>query len=201
MQELAAEEFHRGSKLTPAISSGSEAINNKLQRVVEVTVLPKGVSFLLVIPVNSTSATYNVSLAEPLYQRNDDRKNRASVSQFPQPYLEIATDKTNFAELAASTLQQCAVSNLIKLYHKSLSTTTDETLTLPPVTVFYSRRSSTSELPCFLCLSCRSPTGDLFGKWRPPLHLSQPHNRYQERQHNKWTQFVHHRLSSMLPMT
>ena len=52
----------------------------------------------------------------------------ASVYQFPKPYVAIATDNTNFAELAASTLQQCTGSNRIKLCLKGFSTTTDETL-------------------------------------------------------------------------
>ena len=127
MQELAAEEFRKGSKLTPAIPSGFEAIYYELQIVLEVTMLPKGISFVLGIPMNSKSATYNVFQAEPLYQPNDDGKT-ASVYQFPKPYVAIATDNTNFAELAASTLQQCTGSNRIKLCRKGFSTTTDETL-------------------------------------------------------------------------
>ena len=127
VQELAAEEFRKGCKLTPAIPSGFEAIYYELQIVLEVTMLPKGISFVLGIPMNSKSATYNVFQAEPLYQPNDDGKT-ASVYQFPKPYVAIATDNTNFAELAASTLQQCTGSNRIKLCRKGFSTTTDETL-------------------------------------------------------------------------
>ena len=127
VQELAAEEFRKGSKLTPAIPSGFEAIYYELQIVLEVTMLTKGISFVLGIPMNSKSATYNVLQAEPLYQPNDDGKT-TSVYQFPKPYVAIATDNTNFAELAASTLQQCTGSNRIKLCRKGFSTTTDETL-------------------------------------------------------------------------
>ena len=89
--------------------------------------LAKGISFVLGIPMNSKSATYNVFQAEPLYQPNDDGKT-ASVFHFPKPYVAIATGNTNFAELAASTLQQCTGSNRIKLCRKGFSTTTDETL-------------------------------------------------------------------------
>ena len=71
MQELAAE-FRKGSKLTPAIPSGFEAIYYELQIVLEVTMLSKGIFFVLVIPMNSKSATYNVFQAEPLYQPYDD---------------------------------------------------------------------------------------------------------------------------------
>ena len=127
VQELAAEEFRKGIKLTPAIPSGFEAIYYELQIVLEVTMLPKGISFVLGIPMNSKSATYNVFQAEPLYQPNDDGKT-ASHYQFPKPYVPIATDNTNFAELAASTLQQCTGSNRIKLCRKGFSTNTDETL-------------------------------------------------------------------------
>ena len=127
MQELAAEEFRKGSKLTPAIQSGFEANYYELQIVLEVTMLPKVIFFVLGIPMNSKSATYNNIQAEPLYQPNDDGKT-ASVYQFPKPYVAIATDNTNFAELAASTLQQCTGSNRIKLCRKGFSTTTDETL-------------------------------------------------------------------------
>ena len=127
VQELAAEEFRKGSKLTPAIPSGFEAIYYELQIVLEVTMLPKGISFGLGIPMNSKSATYNVFQAERLYQTNDDGKT-ASVYQIPKPYVAIATDNTNIAELAASTLQQCTGSNRIKLCRKGFPTTTDETL-------------------------------------------------------------------------
>ena len=77
--------------------------------------------------MNSKSVTYNVFQAEPLYQPNDDGKT-ASVYQFPKPYVAIATDNTDFAELAASTLQQCTGSNRIKLCRKGFLTTTDEKL-------------------------------------------------------------------------
>ena len=89
--------------------------------------LSKGFSFDLGIPTNSKSATYNVLQAEPLYQPNEDGK-MASIYQFTKPYVTIATDNTNFAELAASTLQQCTGSNPIKLCRKGFSTTTHETL-------------------------------------------------------------------------
>ena len=127
VQELAAEEIRKGSKLTPAIPSGFEAIYYELQIVLEVTMSPKGISFVLGIPMSSKSATYNVLQAEPLYQPNNDGKT-ASVYQFPKPFVAIATENTIFAELAASTLQQCTGSNRIKLCRKGFSTTTDETL-------------------------------------------------------------------------
>ena len=47
VQEWAAEEFRKGSKLTPAILSGFEAIYYELQKVLEVTKSPKGIFFCL----------------------------------------------------------------------------------------------------------------------------------------------------------
>ena len=114
---MAAEEFWKSSQLTLAIQSGFEAINYELQLLLEVTMIPKGTSFVLGVPMNSKSATYNVFQAEPFYQPNDDGKT-ASVYQFTTPYVAIATDNANFAELAASTLQQCTGSNRIKLCRK-----------------------------------------------------------------------------------
>ena len=127
MQKLAAEDFRKSSQLTPAIPSGFEAIYYEVQIVLEVTMLAKSIFVLLGIPMNSKSATYNVFQAEPLCQPNDDGK-AASVYQFAEPYVTIATDNTNFAELAASTLEQFTGSNRTKLCRKGVSTTTDETL-------------------------------------------------------------------------
>ena len=134
VEELATEDFLGGSKQTAAIPSGFEAIYYELQIVLEVTMLIKGISFVPGIPENSKSATYNVFQAEPSYQPNDDGKT-ASVYQFLKPYVAIATDKTHFAELVASSLHQCKGSNRIKLCRKGYSTTTDETL--PFLTSFY----------------------------------------------------------------
>ena len=47
VQEVAAKEFRKGNKLTPAIPSGFEAICYESQIVLEVTLLPKGISFVL----------------------------------------------------------------------------------------------------------------------------------------------------------
>ena len=60
MHELTAEEFRKGSKLTPAIPSGFKAIYYELQIVLEVMMLPKGISLVPGILMNSKSATYNV---------------------------------------------------------------------------------------------------------------------------------------------
>ena len=154
VQELADEEFRKGSKLTPAIPSGFEAIYHELQTVLEVTMLPKGISFVLRIPMNSKSATYNVYQAEPLYQPDDDGKT-ASVYQVPQPYVAIATDNSNFAELATSTLQQSTGSNRMKLCRKGFSTTTDETLLC--LTLYFNQDIPALEIALFLLSSIPKP--------------------------------------------
>ena len=127
VQESAAEEIRKSSKMTPAIPSGLEAIYYKLQLVLEVTMLPKGISFVFGIPLKPKSAAYNVFQAKPSYQANDNGK-AASLYHFLKPYVAIATENTIFAELAAFTLQQCTRSNRIKLYRKGFLTTTNETL-------------------------------------------------------------------------
>ena len=77
--------------------------------------------------MNSKSSTFDIYLATPLYQPNADG-DTASLYQFSNPFLAISTDNTQFAELGASTLEQCSGNNRIKLCRKGFSTTTDETL-------------------------------------------------------------------------
>ena len=77
--------------------------------------------------MNSKSSTFDVYHAVPLYQPNDD-STTASLYQLSHPFLAISTDNTQFAELGASTLQQCSGNNRIKLCRKGFSTTSDDTL-------------------------------------------------------------------------
>ena len=98
--------------------------------------LPKSFSFVHGIPMHSKSATYNVFQAESLYQPNNHSM-IASAYQTFSPYMAIATDNTNFAELAASTLHQWTGSSQIKLCRKNFSTKTAETL-LCFTSVYYS---------------------------------------------------------------
>ena len=127
VKELANDEIIRGTKLSPAIRVGHEAIYYEIQLVLEVTLLSSGLSVVLGIPMNSKSSTFDIYLATPLYQPNTDG-DTASLYQFPNPFLAISTDNTQFAEMGASTLQQSSGNNRIKLRRKGFSTTTDETL-------------------------------------------------------------------------
>ena len=95
--------------------------------VQEVSFLTTGISFVLGVPMKSKSSTFNVYHVTPLYQPNDDLTT-VSLYQLPQPFLAISTDNTQFAELGASTLQQCSSNNRIRLCRKGFSTTFDVTL-------------------------------------------------------------------------
>ena len=108
--------------------------------------LPKAIRFVLGIPMKSKSATYKVFQAKPLYQPNDDGQT-ASLYQFRKPYVAIAKDNTNFAELVASTQQQCTGSNRIKLCRKVFSTTNVETLPCPTPLYFNQSFSALQNCP------------------------------------------------------
>ena len=127
VKELANDEILRGTKLSSASRVGHEAIYYEIQLVLEVTLLSSGLAVVLGIPMNSKSSTFDIYLATPLYQPNAD-DDTASLYQFPNPFSAISADNTQFAELGASTLQQCSGNNRIKLCRKGFSTTTDETL-------------------------------------------------------------------------
>ena len=127
VRELTNDEVLRGTKLSPIIRVGHEAIYYEIQLVLEVTILSSGLSVVPGIPMNSKSSTFDIYLATPLYQPIA-AGDTASLYQFPNPFLAISTDNTQFAELGASTLQQCSGNNRIKLCCKGFSTTSDETL-------------------------------------------------------------------------
>ena len=102
------------------------AIYYELQIEFENTILLRGISSVFRIALNSKTATYNIFQAETLHQPEDDGTT-GSVYQFLKPYVVIATDDTNLAEVSAPTLQQGTDSNQIKVCRKSFSTSTDET--------------------------------------------------------------------------
>ena len=135
VNELANDEILRGTKLSPDIRPGQEAIYYDIQRVLEVSLISRGVSVVLGIPMNSRSSSVNVYHATALHQPNDDG-DTASIYQLTNPFLAISEDNTQFAELSCSTLQQCSGNNRIKLCRKGFSTTTDETLLCLP-SLFY----------------------------------------------------------------
>ena len=134
VNELAHDEILRGTKLSPAIHVGQEAIYYELQMVSEVSLLPKGISVVLGVPMNS-KRPFNVYHAIPLYQSNDNG-DTVSLYHFPNPLLAISTDNSRFAELDAASLQQCSGNNSIKLCRQGFSTTTDETFFCLPSLYF-----------------------------------------------------------------
>ena len=72
VNELSNDEIPRGTKLSPAIQPGYEALYYEINVVLEVTLIPRGISVVLGIPMNSKSSTFNVHHAIPLYQPNGD---------------------------------------------------------------------------------------------------------------------------------
>ena len=116
VNELADDELTRGTKLSPAIRPGFVAIYYEIQLVLEVTLIPRGISVILGIPMNSKFSTFDIYPAT------------ASLCTLTNLFLAKSTDNTRFAELGEHTLQQCSGNNRIKLCRKGLSTTTDETL-------------------------------------------------------------------------
>ena len=127
VNEFSKDEVRRGTKLSPAIQPGYEAIYNEINVVLEVTLLPRGISVVLGNPMNSKSPTLDVYHAIPLYEPSGDNKT-ASLHQLQKPFLAVSTDKSRFAGLDSSTQQQCSGNNRIKLCRKGISTTTDKTL-------------------------------------------------------------------------
>ena len=63
-----------------------------MQLVLEVRMLLKGKTFVLGIPMNWKSPTYNVFQAAPLYQPNDEVET-ATFFQFPKPNVSKTNEK------------------------------------------------------------------------------------------------------------
>ena len=127
VNELSNDEIRRCTKLSPDIESGYEVIYYEINVVLEVTLLPRVISGVLGIPMNSKSSTFDVYHAIPLYQSNGDNKT-ASLYQLQQPFLAVSTDNFHFAKLDSFTLQEYSGNNRIKLCRNRFSTTTDKTL-------------------------------------------------------------------------
>ena len=86
VNELSNDEIRRGTKLSPAIQPGYEASFYEINVVLEVTLLPRGISVVLGIPMSSKSSTFDVYDALPLYQPNGDNK-AASLYQLQKPFF------------------------------------------------------------------------------------------------------------------
>ena len=127
VQTLSEEENYLGTKLTPAIHPCFQAVYYDIQLVLEVTLIPRGISVVLGVPINSKCSTFNLYHATPLYQPNCDNKT-ASLFQLAKPFLAVANDDSRYAELDISTLQQCSSNNRIRLCREGFSTTADDTL-------------------------------------------------------------------------
>ena len=126
VEDLTVEEIPRGTKLTPALQVGFEAIYYEFQIVLAVTVLQEGLSIVLGIPMNSKSSTFDVCRSIPLHKPNEDGTT-ASVYHFSL-FVAMATDNSQYAELSVTTLSQCSGTNCPKLCRKGFFTTTDVAL-------------------------------------------------------------------------
>ena len=104
-----------------------EATYYEVQFDLEVSILASGISVVVGIPMNSTSALFNILHAVPWYQPSEDGSTPC-LYQFCHYYSAIATDKSQYAELGVATLQQCSGTNIIKLCRKGFFTATDVTL-------------------------------------------------------------------------
>ena len=106
---------------------GFDAVYYEIQLVLEVTFIPRGISVVLGVPMNSKSSSFNVYHATPLYQPNGDNTT-VSLLWFAKLVLAVANDDSRYAELDSLTLQQCSGNKCIELLRKGISTTTDYTL-------------------------------------------------------------------------
>ena len=122
---LSEEKNYLGTKLTP----GLEADYYEIQLVLEVTLIPCGISVVLGVPINFKSSTFSVYLATPRYQPNGDNTT-ASLFQLAKSSLTVANDYLRYAEKDSSTLQQqqCSGRNRIRLCRKGFATSTDDNL-------------------------------------------------------------------------
>ena len=74
VSELSNDEVRRGTKLSPAIQPGYESIYYEINVVLEVRLLPRGISVVFGIPIISKSSTFDLYHAIPLYQPNGGNK-------------------------------------------------------------------------------------------------------------------------------
>ena len=135
VSELASDEIFRVTKHSPAIRVAQEAIYYEIQMVLEVSLLCRGISAVVLGILMNSKKLFNVFQATPFYQPNDDA-DTASIYHFSNSLLAVSTDNKRFAKLDASSLQQCSGNNRIKLCKRGFSTTTDETLLCLP-SLFY----------------------------------------------------------------
>ena len=127
VRTLSEEESGRGTKLTSTIQLGFEVVYFEILLVSEVTLIPRSISVVFGVSMNSKSCTFNLYYATPLYQPNGVNKT-TSWFQLSKPFLAVDEDNSRFAELDTSTLEQCSGNNRIRLGRKRFSTTTDDVL-------------------------------------------------------------------------
>ena len=93
--------------MTPTIQVCFEARYYKVQSLLEVPVLQEHLSIVLGVPMNLKSPTFVVYRAITLHQPNEDGTT-VSFYYIYQEFVAIATDNQQYAELSATTLNQCS---------------------------------------------------------------------------------------------
>ena len=121
------DEIRRDTNLSPSIQPWLEAIYYEINVVLDITLIPRGISIVLGIPLNCKSSTFVGYLAISLYQPNGDNKT-ASLYQFQKPSLAVSTDNSGFPGINSSTIQQYSGNHRIKFCPKRFSTTTEKTV-------------------------------------------------------------------------
>ena len=96
VQELAWEEFLEGSKLTPVTPSAFAAIYNESQMVLDITMLPERISFVLGNHIHSKFA--NTSFSRPKHSINLTMAEQLHQFFILELHVAITTDNTNFVE-------------------------------------------------------------------------------------------------------
>ena len=91
VRDMSDDEVLRGTKISSAIRPGFEAIYYEIQIVLEVTLIPQGISAVLGIPMNTKSGMLNIYHATPLCQPNKDDMT-ASLYVFKNPFLAISSN-------------------------------------------------------------------------------------------------------------
>ena len=100
-----------------AIRIGHEAIYLKIQLVLEVSSFHRSLRCPWEFYEFRISHFF-VYHETPFFQPNA-KKDTASLYQFPNIFLAIPTDNTQFVELGASSLRQCSGNNRIRLCRES----------------------------------------------------------------------------------
>ena len=114
LNELANDEIMRGTKFSPAIRDGQEAIQYEIQLVLEVTHLPKGIFVVPGFRINSKKL-FIIYQATHLYHLYDEGRKLPSTRIGALFLLSLLTNpiSMNWAPLALNNAQDTIVNNFV----------------------------------------------------------------------------------------